>query len=191
MSYLLWSAHTEPGHCVLGSTLIPGVEKLHHGETVPPDFAQPIAYPMNDLFPDDIALSDNYERAGQVIVSKRLRAALEHELHGHHLQFLPVTILNHKGRVAAQDYFILHSHDMCDCIDLKASKVRFNPLDKKEIMRCEKLVINDDAVPDDLSLFRLERWGSNIIVRKPLADALLKHGFVGLSFVDPLKYKGM
>ena len=45
MSYLLWSAHTEQGHCVLASTVIDGVSKLHRGEAVPADFAQPIDTP--------------------------------------------------------------------------------------------------------------------------------------------------
>jgi len=191
MSYLLWSAHTEPGHCVLASTIIDDVDRLHLGEAVPADFGQPIEYPMNDLFPDDIELSDNYERAGQIVISKRLKEAVEKGLKNHHLQFLPVTIRNHKGRVASKDYFLLHSQDMCDCIDQKKSKVRWSPLNKKKIIRCESLVIKPDAVPKSLSLFRLEHWGSNIVVSKAFADSLLKQKFVGLSFVEPSKYNGM
>ena len=146
---------------------------------------------MNDLFPDDIELSDNYERAGQIVISRRLKEAVEKGLKDHHLQFLPVTILNHKGRVASKDHFLLHSQDLCDCIDLKKSKVKWSPLNKKKIIRCEALVIKADAVPKNLSLFRLQHWGSNIMVSKALADSLLKQKFVGLSFADPAKYTGM
>jgi hypothetical protein len=130
------------------------VGKLHLGEPVPPDFGQPIQYRMSDLFPDDIELSDNYVVAGQIVVSSRLREALQVILSGHHIQYLPVSILNHKKRLASADYFVVHSHDVFDCIDVNKSGVQWNPLDKNEIVLCKQLVIKPKVVPADILLFR-------------------------------------
>jgi len=189
--FLVWLAMTEPGHCVLSSARIKNVGRLHQGETVPADFGQPIQYRMSDRFPDDIELSDNYERAGQIIVSNKLRQALQLKLPMERVQFLPVSILNHKKRVAAQDYSILHPHDVCDCINQKKSKITWNPLDKQEILSCDALIIDFDKVPEDLDVFRLQYWGSVVLARKSLADNLREQGFVGLNFVDPGRYSGI
>jgi hypothetical protein len=191
MSKLLWLSHTEPGHCVLGATRIRNVGKLHVGEAVPSDFGQPIQYKMSDLFPDDLELSDNYVVAGNIVISRQLRDALEPLLAGHRLQYLPVSILNHKKRVASTDYFILHSQDVFDCIDVAKSKVKWNPLDKNEVLFCERLVINPGSVPSNTLIFRPKYWGSRILAADSLAKTLSAGGFVGLRFLDPAQYTGV
>jgi len=190
-SFLLWLANTEPGHCVLDPTRIKKVGKLHLGETVAADFGQPIQYRMSDDYPDDIELSDNYVISGQIIVSSRLRQALEPILPADRVQYLRVSIINHKKRVAAQDYSILHLHDVCDCIDQKRSKVVWNPLDKQEVLNCEALIINPGKVPEGLDVFRLKYWGSRVLIRETLTQTLRAQGFVGLRFLDPLRYTGI
>jgi hypothetical protein len=172
MSTLLWLSQTEPGHCVLSPARIKNAGKLHDGQAVPDDFGQPIEFRMSDLLPDDIMLSDNYDISGLIVVSEKLRAALEPRLDGHHIQFLPASIINHKGRLASDKYFVLHN--------------------KSKIMHCDGgLVIKEDAVPDNLSLFRLKHWGTKILVADALAKSLLGGGFVGLRFVDPAQYTGI
>ena len=192
MSSLLWLSYTEPGHCVLAGTRIKNVGKLHLGEAVPEDFGQPIEYGMSDLFPDDIALSDNYYVAGQVVVSKKLKEALEDTLTAdHRVQYLPCSIVNHKKRLASDAYFIVHSQDVVDCIDLKKSGVQWNPLNKTQITLCKKLVINEDAVPKKIQVFRPKSWGSRMLVSESLAKRLTAGGFVGLRFLDPAEYTGI
>jgi hypothetical protein len=188
MSHLIWLSHTEPGHCVLSPTRIKKVGRLYAGEQVPADFGQPIQYRMSDLFPDDIALSDNYEK-GQVIVSARLRAALTSLLAAQPIQYLPAKIINHKGRVAAEDYAIVHPHTVLDAIDIEASKVDWSELAKDEVDYCAGLVLKplpEDAPP----LFRLKHWGSVLVVTTELAQKLQSGGFVGLRFLEPQKYTG-
>lgn len=188
MSHLIWLSHTEPGHCVLSPTRIKKVGRLYAGEQVPEDFGQPIQYTMSDLFPDDIALSDNYEK-GQVIVSARLRAALTPLLAGQSVQFLPAKIINHKGRVAAEDYAILHPHAVVDAIDIEASQVDWSELAKNEIDYCKGLVLKD-LPADTPPLFRLKYWGSVLVVTTELAATLQSGGFVGLRFLEPKQFTG-
>jgi hypothetical protein len=191
MSFLLWRAETKSGHCVLSPTEIEDVDLLHEGAIVPPDFGQPIEYRMSDDFPDDIKLSDNYVVAGQVLVSGKLKHALEAILPHDRSQYLPVKIINHKGRVAATDYSILHPHYLCDCIDLQASQVKWNPLNKSKILSCKSLIIKQDAIGDSVQILRLKYWGARLLIRDSAAKNLKDAGFVGLHFIEPSKYSGV
>jgi hypothetical protein len=191
MEFLLWQAIREAGHCGLSPADIEEVDRLDAGEVVPAEFAQPIKYEMSDNFPDDIELSDNYETGGQIVISSRLKTFLQKILPQARTQYLPAKVINHKGRVAAADYSILHLHDVCDCIDIEASQIEWNPLNKSRIMGCESLILKPDAVSESIQAFRLKFWGSNIVVRRSLANALEDQGFIGLAFVEPTEYTGV
>jgi hypothetical protein len=191
MSFLLWRAGIQPGYCVLAPTLIDDVDVLDDGTVVPADFSQPIEYRMSDDFPDDIQLGDNFEVADRIIVSNRLQQALAEFLPAKRIQYLPVKILNHKKRVAANDYAMLHPHDVCDCIDVQASKVKWNALNRERIFSCKSLVIRPESVAAEMQLFRPKHWAAKLLVRESLAKSLLKQGFVGLRFADPAKYRGV
>jgi len=191
MSFLLWRAAVVPGYCVLSPTRIKNVGTLHAGTAVPADFGQPIQYKMSVDFPDDIELGDNFEVADQIIVSSRLRQALAQILPAPRTQFLPVKIINHKNRVAADDYAILHPHDVLDCIDIAASQVKWNALNPEKILGCERLVIAAEGVGADVQVFRPRHWGAKILIRESLANRLLQQNFVGLRFADPAAYTGV
>src|SRR5687767_8578816 len=118
MNIVLWRELATPGYCKLGSPKLWSTVKLHAGESVVADYPGGLSYQMSDLFPDDILLSDNYQVAGQIIVSSKLKAYLQQALPDHALEFLAVSILNHKGRVASDEYFIVHPVGTQDCIDL-------------------------------------------------------------------------
>ncbi len=50
MDFLLWRGMREVGRCGLSPTDIEDVHRLHAGEVVPADFAQPIEYSMSREF---------------------------------------------------------------------------------------------------------------------------------------------
>src|SRR5688572_14376658 len=64
-------------------------------------------------FPKDIALSDSPGGTGVILASPRLtEALLAKDLHN--VELLPVTIINHKGRVAARHYHVVHPLEVID-----------------------------------------------------------------------------
>lgn len=150
-----------------------------------------VSYQMSDFLPDDILLSDNFYVAGQILVSGELKAYLLTALRNHPLEFLPVSILNHKGRLASNDYFILHALGVHDCIDLERSKVKWNPLKKKIIMNCKGIVFKPDSGPPGLKIFRPQYWGFNVMATRVFADELLAAGFTGLRFIDAVGFNGI
>jgi hypothetical protein len=191
MNILLWRDIAPPGYCKLSSPKLWSAVKLHAGESVTAEYPGGLSYPMSDLFPDDILLRDNFTVAGQVLVSGKLRAFIEQALPDHTLEFLQVSILNHKGRVASDDYFILHPLGTIDCIDIDKSKVRWNPLKKKVIDACKGLVFQPEGVPANVKLFRPQYWGFNIMATEEFAEQLGAAGFTGLRFIPAAGFRGI
>jgi hypothetical protein len=101
-----------------------------------------------------------------------------------------VQILDHKGRVASADYFLLNPLTTVDCIDTKASGVSWNDINPVLIESCKKLVIKVRAVPEDRHVFRPTHAPFIVLVRSTLAEALGQAEFVGLRFRDPVDFQG-
>ena len=191
MTIAIWLSSVPPGHCTLNPTRVPKPRDLNNGLSVASTFPSDVSYRMSDRFPDDLLLSDNFKVAAQVLVSEALQLRLVSALPEHRLEFLPVSIINHKGRVASDRYFILHPLDVVDCIDIKKSKVSWNPLNKTEVMSSKGLVIDENAVPENLRMFRPRHWGGYIMLRPSLADELGEAGFSGLRFIPATGFTGI
>jgi hypothetical protein len=189
---LVWRDIQLPGYCVLGSPRLWSTRKLHAGESVADEYPGGLVYRMDDLFPDDILLRDNFHVAGQILVSGKLKAHLQARLPGHAIEFPQVSINNHKGRLASDDYYILHPLGLCDCIDLEQSKVQWNPLRKKElILSCKGLAFKPGSIPPELQLLRPRYWGFNLLTTRAFADELVAAGFTGLHFFDAIGFNGI
>lgn len=191
MDIVLWKDIAPPGYCKLASPPLWSTVKLHAGVSVVDEYPGGLVYPMSDLFPDDIVLRDNFEVAGQVLVSGKLRSHLVRALRGHSIEFLPVSIFNHKGRLASDDYFIVHPLGVQDCIDLERSKVKWNPLRKKVILNCKGLMLKPDSVPSGVKLFRPMYWGFHVMATRDFADDLVSAGFTGLRFTEVAGFNGI
>lgn len=187
----IWLSTAPSGHCRLDSTSVPFTNKFETGVSVASDFPKNLHYRMSDLFPDDLLLSDNFKVSGKIIVSGSLKEYLIKALPGHSIEFLPVSILNHKGRIASVDYFIMHLLGLVDCIDIKKSKVTWNPLNKKIIMECESLVIDEAKVPSNVKVFRPMHWGNKTIVQSGFSKELKAAGFTGLRFKPATDFTGI
>ena len=192
MKFLVWRSFTAEGRCQLTAAAMGSfVKALERGDVLPEDLSARVKFRMSDLFPDAIELSDNQVVGDQIVISGKLKHELQKVLPPDRAQYLRVTILNHKGRVAAGEHSILHPRDVCDCIDLTASGVQWNPVAKDVIRACEKLVIREEAIPPQLQVFRLKHWPAKVLVRKSLAAQLQEAGYVGLHFVAPSEYEGI
>jgi hypothetical protein len=124
------------------------------------------------------------------VVSGRLKEQIAAADSAGQIEFLPVTILNHKGRVASEDYFFLNPVGSVDCIDIEKSGVEWNDIDDTVISSFEQLVLKEDAVPPGVALFRPLHGTKTILVSRSLADRLETDGLTGLYFVEPDEYQG-
>jgi hypothetical protein len=190
-SPLIWLSDEPTGHCTLDSTWVPNTTELERGISVAASFPKDIVYQMSKRFPKDFILSDNFKVSGQIIVSKLLKEHLMKLLINHKIEWLPVSIASHKNKLVSNDYFILHSLDVVDCIDIDKSVVEWNSLDETILMGCEALVIDEVKIPDELMIFRPLHWGSKTMVTLRLANELEAVGFTGFRFIDYNGYIGI
>ncbi len=190
MNYLRWSSGHQPGLCVIR---IPTFDDkpLNLAQPLQQTWPENVTTTMQEDYPDDIALADNLYGSYHAIISEKMKLFLQQEISDGSIEYLPITIINHKGRAEPDPYYVLHPRTLVDCIDLEASEVEWNPLDPEEINDCEGLVLNTDAIPENCRLFRLTHWGSEILVRSDLAEKLEEEGFTGLYFPEAEGYDGI
>ena len=189
MNFVVWSTSVEPGIC-----------DLNEVENVEDDFELTGGTSRIDGWPKDAFCRMSGDRKKDVgladvlfctvrVISQKLKDALVAAEAGN-IEYLPITIKNHKGRVASKDYFICNPQDFVDCVDVAKSKVKFNAIDPDLMDTCKSLVLREQEIPPRLQVFRLHRWGHVILMRRALADRLVQAGFTGLVFQECSQFLG-
>lgn len=104
--------------------------------------------------------------------------------HPARLEYLPVTVLDHKGQPVGAPYFILHPVDPPDCIDRANSKLTMSDFDPDDIWEAEHLAIDESKVPAERLIFRPKAYNSVILLRRELAQDLVAAGFTGAGWKE-------
>jgi hypothetical protein len=191
--FLVWrdGALTD-GICKLDG-LSGGVTKsfqIHQGISRLAGWSPDASSAMNPDWPKDIGLADSMSCENFPVVSAKAKDFFAGESAGK-IEFLPIKIINHKGRVASDSYFVVNPLDIVDCIDKDASVVKMNPINK-QIKGCKQLVLKADAIPPELKIFRLKDWPDVVVIRRELAVKAEKEaGLTNLKFYESATYDGM
>jgi len=104
------------------------------------------------------------------------------------VEYLPITILDHKGKVASKDYRIVNPVGLQDALDPDASRPKFNLIKKDQIDTVERVVIDAKRVDPELEVFRLQGFYFPVFVSRGLADAITAAGFAGPYFRELKDY---
>jgi hypothetical protein len=180
-NFVIWRSAVVPGACILGE--FEGVEKsfqLRKGISRADSFPANATFTMNPEFPNDTLLADNLFNTNLFIVAS---IKVKNFLEGQkilQMEYLPVKIVDHKGRVASSEYFIIHPIDPVECIDLKSSDVDWGIIDKTLIDHARRLVLDETKVPPDRQIFRPKPYYRIILVRRDLAKLIDDQGFSGI-----------
>jgi len=189
MNYLFWRSKASGKICVLKS--LENVEKtyeLTHGLTRQKDFPNDACFHMDEAHPKDIELADHLGNGDDfVVVSKSLKEFLESKITDP-VEYLPVTIFNHKNRIASKEYYIINPLKVIDCIDQEESEIEWNELDDQSIDDCDELVFNDDEIPDDTMIFRPKHLTWAVFIAESLADEMENQKFTGSIFIPVEKF---
>lgn len=146
------------------------------------------SFEMSKMFPKDLGLADSMSSDELMVTSLALKEAVAIE--GDTIEWLPVKLINHKGRMAPEQYFVMNPLRVVDCVDAKASNARYNPINEQYIDECDRLVLREDAIPEGLDVLRIQFIAGGILIRKSLAEKLTKANLTGLRFTEPSSYKG-
>src|SRR5689334_17546921 len=122
MDYVVWRWSAEGNSCMLvPPERIDRDWELYEGVPRAAGFPGDALFRMSDDHPRDMGLVDSLANIGTLVVaSRRLKEHFEGKALKN-VEYLPVTIINHKGRIASRDYFIVHPIVPQDCLDVQRS----------------------------------------------------------------------
>lgn len=173
-------------------TSLEGYEKpwrLRSGELLAEEFPENAFFRMDPNYPKNVKLADSLSNNGLALISQRFKDFLEaRKLQN--VEYIRVSIINHKGRVAGDDYYIANPYEAQDCLDLDKSEPTYNAIKKSKIMFVEELVIDSARVDPDVELFRVKDFGKPILVRQRLADAIDAESFTSVVWLPTDTYQG-
>lgn len=185
MSFVVWEWVAAPGCCSL--TNIQNVDRayeLGRGVARSDDFPDDAEFNMDPQHPRSVKLPDQATNLEDLlVVSGRVKGFVE-TLDLEDVEFLPVRIINHKGRLASDDYWIVNPLTVVDCIDTDASDIEWNKIEPDRISFCDELVLRDDEIPEELRIFRPKHLEDVVLVHEEVGEALAAEGFPGLDIVE-------
>ncbi|QSQ22277.1 hypothetical protein JY651_45340 [Pyxidicoccus parkwayensis] len=118
-----------------------------------------------------------------LIISEKLKRVLE-EKSGANIEFLPVHIRNHKGRLVQEPYFIANILGTVECVDPERSKFRNSEIRPDQVFHFYRLALEESKIPLDAKLFRLKEQTDLSIIREDLGKDILRAGCDGMIFQE-------
>lgn len=184
-SYFILSTVREPKNCV-----------IHEEPTSIRDMSWRMSrgLPVDERFPSDVVLQVDGGTKGitlpdfvsntvqLAIVSRKLKQTLD-EHAAANIEYLPISIANHKGRVSGNDYYIANLLDHHDCIDMERSEVEQLGMEPEFLSGLFRLHITEDRVPHEAKLFRLKSMPSAILIRDDLRATVDVAGLTGVKYI--------
>ena len=118
-----------------------------------------------------------------LLVHRTVKDVIEAEARGGTIEYLPVSIYNHKKRLASDDYFIVHPVGAVDCLDLPASDIKY--LDG-EVVTVRKMILSPEKLEEAPDLFRVEEDPAVYLISERLLEKLRNSGFELTNFYATL-----
>lgn len=183
MDFFVWETRGFTGYCSLDALQgFDGLIDMKRGRlgSLISTFPADVLLPMSSRFPKAIKLPDQIINDDSLIVISPAMADVVRGLNIPYTELLPVTIMNHKGKVASTDYRIVNPCKVQDCIDQTASDLMWNRIDPNLIAGCRKLVLDPKGLDPEVSVFRPAHLAHFIIVREDVASKIAAHNFKGV-----------
>jgi hypothetical protein len=139
---------------------------------------------MDPNYPKAIQLADCIQNSfSAIVVSKRFKEMIEAS-GAVNVEYLPVTIMNHKGRVASADYFIVNPYELQDCIDLEQSEIKWSAIAPTKISSCKNLQIDEGKIAAGSKIFRLMQLPTRVLLDRELANKAKAASLTGMHFAE-------
>lgn len=183
--YVVWATKPESDMCKLSE--LRGVDslfELNKGTPRATGFPADATFAMDPERPTATILTDNLFNTDRLIViSSRLRTLIE-SFHPRSVEFLPVKVLDHKGKPAPGDYSILHPIDTVDCLDAAASGAKWGKIVKTRIDSVQRIVLAPGKVPEDRVIFKTSTFTKVALIRRDVAEAIVDSRFTGFRPIE-------
>lgn len=187
MNYLVWEWKYDEDACTLSS--IVGFEDSHllnRGKSLESQFPDDVTVNMDPAHPESIELRDFIPLDDVQVCSMRVVEFLRAQDLSN-VEYLPVAVVNHKGKVASKDYFIVNPTHVQPCLDPAASKARRSAIDPTIFLTIRRLVLDPARITPPnpaIKIFRPDEYFPPVLVARGLAEGLQEEGFTGFLFTE-------
>jgi hypothetical protein len=154
--------------------------------------------PLAPFFPEDARIYMDEDHPGVklsslignsctiIIVAKPLQEVIEQHCRTVNIEYLPVSIYDHRRRLRGKDYFIVNPIGSIDCLDREASTIEWDPDDPTGVIAIDEYVLDRDKVASAPQLFRVDLDEVECVVGPELSEAILEGGFTNVD-LTPLR----
>ena len=184
MNYMAWEVVVPRGGCTLSTIRNVDTQQridMARGRTgaLAGTFPTDAELHMNPDFPKDVKLFDQISSFDDFLVCSPKLSAFLQTLELPQVEALPVTIVDHEGKVASKDYSIIYPYSVQDCIDREASKLEWNVIDPELISAVFKLVLDQSKIDPAIPVFRPAHFARAVFVREDIAEQISAQGLKG------------
>jgi hypothetical protein len=161
--------------------------RLLMGVSLVDDMPSNLQFSADPDYPNDQLMLDNFGNTQSVIpISPKLKAFLE-DKNIPNLEFIPVDMLDHNGRVIVQ-YFLLHSTEVIDAIDKDKTDLEVDDLNNEMYDSVDDLTLLEESVPPHIQIFKVKGLYDVTCISKALAKEIDDNGFTGISWKEISTY---
>jgi len=164
--------------------------KFSKGVALAGQFPQLPGYQMSDEYPDNRLLTDFQDNTDDLLIISQAFADIVKSLPHGQMEFLPIKIINHRNKVASDSYYLLNIIGTVDCLDLEKSTYKQSAMDADEIFSIQNMVLLEDRIPENTSIYRLHRMPTLFLVSEPLKNAVVEAGLTGIRFIPTDQFSG-
>lgn len=100
------------------------------------------------------------------------------------IEILPFTLCNHKKRVHSKDYWIINPIGSIDCLNKKASDIRYSDSDNMAVVAVRKFVLDSNKLVNAPDLFRVPEDLEQYFISERLAKAFQEHNFTNIFLLE-------
>lgn len=184
-NYVIWAHKPVRGQCELsGMKGYPEDWKLIYGQSVADVFPAGVLFSMDPDNPTNTALSDSLGNIDRQIVASRRLLGLIESLQIPALEFLPISILNHKNRLIPEPYTIIHPIQPIDCLVVDACVPVWSVVNSSRIDRVKHLIIDESKIDPLRLIFRPKFYFKVILIHRKLAAQIDAAGFTGSRWIE-------
>ncbi len=190
--YLIkWDEDLEDAAFIKGHPDSIGVKGYEFGKTKPllKQFKANSQYKMSRINSKERVLySWVYNIMTLPIISNELKKIFESAA-GSDFEFLPITILNQRDKVESTEYVIAHPLSVVDAIDVEKSIFKFSPITPGKFQTWQKIILNEEKVPQEIEIFRFKQIFKAIIISDPLKQRIeADEAITGVKFIPLDKF---
>lgn len=173
--YFNLTAQPPRGGCVLDQVRnFDGLIDLKRGRlgAIAHHFPSDVQLVMDGRYRKDVKLYDQLFNLDRLVVASAAMRSFLERLEVPAVEFLPVAIIDHKGKVASTDYSLVNPYAIFDCIDRTASTLEWNALDPDLVSSAFPFVLDDSKIEPEYPMFRIKHIAQYVFVRDDLAEQI-------------------